>query len=449
MPKNLEQIVQSMLDAGEKEDDIASVIKEYHNPVEPGNLNLVKQPRVKNPDGTTSTVDSKSYGIDGQEVLLPSVTQDGRHLTKDEDILEEYKKTGKHLGKFRSPEGATKYATQLHDDYAAGKYDEPKAPSTFGSGVLDSLNPFGGAEALKASGSGLLGYLKGAVTDIPSTIGSAVSSVADAVSDPGKFVRQTRDVLSSPLETARGVAGETSDMFSQAGSHPEEFGRTMGQLTGQPLVTAGMLEGAPQGVFGSKPIPSGLTAAKPFVGQALEAGGNLMAKHAPISGMIPKIAEPRILRTVERAAGRKIADFGKEMQVKVKNGEVVLPEVKDGEFSVNDKTKKLGPATSIQQPGRTGPQLRLGGNDIATGIDSRISGLPPEEPPLRKVISPTVNRLNDASANSNFFDKLKLEANRYGMSVDDYIKSLRKNGGDNFVMPSAEKPRVRTSTILK
>jgi hypothetical protein len=435
----LKDIVQKMIDAGEPEEAIASVVKRYHEPLEQGNTNLVKQPRVKNADGTTSTVDSRSYNIDGKEVLLPSVTQDGRHLTKDEEILDEYKKTGKHLGKFRDPEMANKFATQLHNDYAKGKYDEPKAPSTFGAGVLDSINPFGSAEALKASGSGLLGYLKGAITDIPSTIGGAVSSVADAVSDPMKLARQTRDVLSSPVETMKGVAGETSNLFSQAGSHPEEFGRTMGQITGQPLVTAGAVEGAPL--------------AKPYVGQAMEATGNLMNKHAPFSGTVPRVMEPRILRTMERGIGRGIAETGRRMQIPVKNGEVVMPEIKNGEYSVSDKTKKLGPATSVQQPGRVGLQKLLGGDDISTGIDSRISGLapdaPPPEPPLRRVVSPTVNRINSSDVNANFFDKLKLEANRYGMSVDDYIKSLRKSGGDDFVMPSAEKPRVHTGTVLK
>jgi hypothetical protein len=91
-----------------------------------GNVDLYAQPKVKNPDGTTSTVDSRSYNIDGMEVLLPAVTPDGRHLQKDDDIIAEYKKTGRHLGKFTTPAAATKFAKQLHLDYAAGKYDKPQ-----------------------------------------------------------------------------------------------------------------------------------------------------------------------------------------------------------------------------------------------------------------------------------------------------------------------------------
>src|SRR5690348_7992403 len=100
-------------------------------PIEPGNIDLFAQPKVKNPDGTTSTVDSSSYNIDGVEVLLPSVTPDGRHLQTEDEIVGEYRRTGRHLGKFATPDAATAYASQLHDDYAAGKYDRPSQPSIF------------------------------------------------------------------------------------------------------------------------------------------------------------------------------------------------------------------------------------------------------------------------------------------------------------------------------
>ncbi len=90
-----------------------------------GNIDLTKQPKVKNPDGTISTVDSRSFNFDGQEVLLPSVTPDGRHLRTDAEIIAEYKKTGRHLGKFPDVASANAAAQQLHQNYAAGKYDAP------------------------------------------------------------------------------------------------------------------------------------------------------------------------------------------------------------------------------------------------------------------------------------------------------------------------------------
>jgi len=78
-----------------------------------GNIDLAHRPIVKNADGTISTVRSESFGIDGKEVLLPTVSDDGRILTTDQAV-KQYRDTGKHLGVFNSPETATAYAQELH-----------------------------------------------------------------------------------------------------------------------------------------------------------------------------------------------------------------------------------------------------------------------------------------------------------------------------------------------
>jgi hypothetical protein len=93
---------------------------------EPGNIDLAKQPKVPNPEGGISTVFSRSYNLDGKETLLPSVTPDGRFLKTDNEVINEYKKTGRHLGKFDSVDEANKYAEQLHKDYESGKYEPRK-----------------------------------------------------------------------------------------------------------------------------------------------------------------------------------------------------------------------------------------------------------------------------------------------------------------------------------
>jgi hypothetical protein len=90
----------------------------------PGNIDLYRRPKVRNPDGTTSTVRSMSVNIDGREVLIPTVSDDGR-VVSDEEAIQIYQRTGKHLGMFDSPESATVYASRLHDEYEAGKYDRP------------------------------------------------------------------------------------------------------------------------------------------------------------------------------------------------------------------------------------------------------------------------------------------------------------------------------------
>jgi hypothetical protein len=89
--------------------------------IQKGNIDLRKQPIVKNQDGSTSTVHSTSFNEDGVEVLVPRVTPDGRHLS-EEEAYQEYRKTRRHLGKFDSAEAATAYSQQLSREYAAGKY---------------------------------------------------------------------------------------------------------------------------------------------------------------------------------------------------------------------------------------------------------------------------------------------------------------------------------------
>lgn len=84
--------------------------------VAPGNIDLTRRPRVKNPDGTTSTVRSISINEDGREILIPTVV--GNRVVSDDEAIREYHRTGKHLGIFDSPTHATAYAQALHQDQA-------------------------------------------------------------------------------------------------------------------------------------------------------------------------------------------------------------------------------------------------------------------------------------------------------------------------------------------
>lgn len=80
--------------------------------IEPGNLDLLNRPSVKN-GNKTSSVFSTSIEEDGKEVLIPQVSEDGRLMNLDEAV-KEYRKTGNHLGKFDSVEAANAYAKNLH-----------------------------------------------------------------------------------------------------------------------------------------------------------------------------------------------------------------------------------------------------------------------------------------------------------------------------------------------
>lgn len=80
--------------------------------VEPGNIDLQNRPRVNNANGSVSTVKSVGVNLDGREVLLPTIDDSGREMSVDEAV-EQYRRTGKHLGIFRDSQSATAYAQSL------------------------------------------------------------------------------------------------------------------------------------------------------------------------------------------------------------------------------------------------------------------------------------------------------------------------------------------------
>jgi len=100
----------------------------------PGNIDLGDRPVVKNADGTISTVRSMSFEEDGQEVLIPTVSPDGKILS-DQAAVDLYHKTGQFLGKFDSPENADAYAEALHE--AQARFYQGRA--TGGNAVRDQI----------------------------------------------------------------------------------------------------------------------------------------------------------------------------------------------------------------------------------------------------------------------------------------------------------------------
>jgi hypothetical protein len=84
----------------------------------PGNIDLHSRPVSKNPDGSFSTVNSMSFSTDQGETLVPGVARDGSGIISPEAAIEQYRRTGEHLGIFRTPEDADAYAQRLHEDQA-------------------------------------------------------------------------------------------------------------------------------------------------------------------------------------------------------------------------------------------------------------------------------------------------------------------------------------------
>lgn len=90
----------------------------YGGQVAHGNIDIFNRPTVHNRDGSASSVRSMSFSEGGPEILVPTVSENAR-IMGDEEAIDQYRRTGRHLGKFSTPEAATTFAGRLHDQQEA------------------------------------------------------------------------------------------------------------------------------------------------------------------------------------------------------------------------------------------------------------------------------------------------------------------------------------------
>lgn len=233
------------------------------------------------------------------------------------------------------------------------------APDTWMEGFKQSVL---GGEASNVGMQGAKGWLKGAILDIPEsikTIPGMAKSAFELINPTQWYDHPPQEKIKSGIEMVKGMANLTS----QAGNQPEEFGRMMGQLTGQPIVTEGIVRGMPPAIRGT--------------GVVAENAGRIMNKYTPIStatgaavgasyggfpGAVLGTMRPStaFLRAIERPIGRGIESVGKKMRqfgkgrVKVVDGQIVeSPDgspFKEGEF-IQVFPKELPPSkTSFYGP---------------------------------------------------------------------------------------------------
>ena len=83
--------------------------------LEVGNIDLTNRPIVRHADGSYSTVATRSFNFGGQEVVLPTVSEDGR-MMEDDEAIQQYRTTGRHFGKFDTIENAEAFGRALHEE---------------------------------------------------------------------------------------------------------------------------------------------------------------------------------------------------------------------------------------------------------------------------------------------------------------------------------------------
>lgn len=134
--------------------------------VAPGNIDIHDRPVVHNADGSISTVRSISIGTPQGEVLIPTVV--GGRVVSEKAAIAAFRRTGRHLGIFNSPEAANHYAAQLHEQQAQEYGPNHGTAGKLAKQLLGAVNPLP------------------MIQDAPGNVKDNVSHLAERFRHPGR-----------------------------------------------------------------------------------------------------------------------------------------------------------------------------------------------------------------------------------------------------------------------
>lgn len=365
-------------------------------PFEKGNIDLSNRPRVKNADGSTSTVRSMSFGDDqGNEILVPTVVN-GK-VVSDKEAIDNYRQTGQHLGKFKSVDAANKFAQTLHESEAKKLEDNPDKEESTNSGpsFLDRItsNPLGeikkgydtAGDIWKAGNT----PLSLAPTKLADTLADPLEEYGNSHNSPlGTAARYGSAFVHNMGEFGSGLTspiGAASMLLPGAGSAVSKVAPEVGAAiaaAGRAINVPFMLHGAHQVLEGETPSDKlqgllegvmGYMGARGHMPSAPEAEPNFRSANIPADSPIDPLS----------VASPDMVPQGAESNYNSMNAKAPIPD------PIEAAVERLrGPRDlSGQNPLKEGPDVR---DEAPKG---RVSAKTPLEPLTTGVDKPNIEKI--------------------------------------------------------
>lgn len=185
--------------------EVKTSIGNFPGEVEQGNIDLNARPVVTNEDGSVSTVRSMSFNEDGVEVLIPTVSPDGKVLS-DEDAIKLYQDSGQFLGKFETPDAATNYAETLHQEQEQQYVDPSVSVETdFDLNDLVKMDNFAVPTESGTMNEGLKKAASGSFTGPADNFINESDPIKIASSFKGMSEKTDADVIASFIKKSTGT----------------------------------------------------------------------------------------------------------------------------------------------------------------------------------------------------------------------------------------------------